>query len=251
MLADHALLENRLYPSTGAHGPVAHEVGRKIVSGEFAEGELLPHEAALAGSYGVSRQAVREALKVLAAKGLVASRRRAGTRVLPRGSWYLLDPDVLAWHRPETIPASIVRDLLELRLLIEPLAAEKAATRGTPETVERIGAALAATEASEPGSDAFYAADAEFHLAVCAASGNELIERLSNLLMPLCASIFRLQGARSVAMDKALVRHRDLHGAIAGRDPVASRRILEELVAVSHRELADLVASALDEESGR
>ena len=73
----------RLYPSAGVHGHVAHEIGRLIVSGAIPVGAYLPREAELAERYGASRQAVREGLKVLGAKGLVASRRRAGTHVLP------------------------------------------------------------------------------------------------------------------------------------------------------------------------
>ena len=79
-------MEKRLYPSAALHGQVAHDIGRQIVSGTIAEGRFLPREAELSERFGVSRQAVREGLKVLAAKGLVGSRRRAGTYVLPRSS---------------------------------------------------------------------------------------------------------------------------------------------------------------------
>ena len=85
---------------------------------------------------------MREALKVLAAKGLVASRRRTGTSVLPRASWNLLDPDVLAWHTPESIRKEFLDDLIELRRVIEPAAAALAARRVDPERLGRIKAAL-------------------------------------------------------------------------------------------------------------
>ena len=153
------MIEKRLYPAAALHGQVAHEIGRQIVSGVIAEGDYLPREAELAARYGVSRQAVREALKVLAAKGLVVSRRRAGTRVTPRLTWNLLDPDVLAWHPPEAIDHAFFKDLVELRRLIEPAAATFAAQRGDAEKIapitaafERMRSAAAAEDASMPNS---------------------------------------------------------------------------------------------------
>jgi len=243
-VAGRVLPERRLYPTTGAHGQVVHEIGRRVVSGGFSEGEILPREAELAEAHGVSRQAVREALKVLAAKGLVASRRRSGTRVLSRAQWNLLDPDVLAWHAPEAIPPRIVSDLLELRLLIEPAAAGMAASRARSDAAMQMERALHAMAASAPGSEAFYAADAEFHLALCAASGNEMIERLSNLLMPMCQSIFRLAGISAAGMPDHLPRSREIHAAIMLGDAIAARRLTEAIVTDSHRHLDQTAASA-------
>lgn len=214
-----------------------HGIGRRVVSGGFVEGALLPREAELSEEYGVSRQAVREALKVLAAKGLVASRRRSGTRVLPRAQWNLLDPDVLAWHAPEAIPLRVVSDLLELRLLIEPAAAGMAAARAGRDATARIEDALNAMASSPPGSEAFHAADAEFHLALCAASGNEMIERLSNLLMPMCHAVFQLAAAEAAPPPDHLARHRELHAAILSGDAAAARRLTETIVADSHGRL--------------
>jgi DNA-binding FadR family transcriptional regulator len=143
------LKESRLYPSKALHGQVAHKIGRRIAEGSISTGALLPREAELASQFGVSRQAIREALKVLAAKGLVASRRRTGTHVLPRSSWNLLDPDVLAWHPPERVPRDLLKDLIELRFLIEPAAAEAAASRASPE--DRCDCGCARTNAPGHG----------------------------------------------------------------------------------------------------
>ena len=86
-----------------------------VVSGTIAEGTVLPRESELAANHGVSRQAIREALKVLAAKGLVVSRRRAGTRVTARQSWNLLDPDILAWQFAVSPMERFFRDLFQVR----------------------------------------------------------------------------------------------------------------------------------------
>jgi DNA-binding FadR family transcriptional regulator len=80
----------------GIHAGVVHGIGRRIVRGELASGEILPEQGELSRQLGVSRTVVREATKVLATKGLVESRSKRGTVVLPRTVWRLLDPDVLA-----------------------------------------------------------------------------------------------------------------------------------------------------------
>jgi GntR family transcriptional regulator, galactonate operon transcriptional repressor len=234
---DIVLPQSRLYPSKGLHGQVTHALGRRIASGDWAEGERIPDEAALAEAYGVSRQGVREALKVLAAKGLVVSRRRAGTRVLPRDMWNLLDADVLAWHPLHAIPAKTVADLFELRQLLEPLAAARAAGRGDRDEIARIGAALHTLESAEPFTDSFYAADLAFHLAICQASGNGLVTRLSRILMPLCDSIGRMRRPEHGAVN--LATRRALYEAIKRGDVAAAQKALAEIVEEGHPDRLD------------
>src|SRR5919108_4693168 len=114
-------MEGRTYPRRGLHGAVVHEIGVRIVRGELEPGDTLPENGLLDES-GVSRTVLREAIKVLAAKRLVESRPKTGTRVLPRGDWNLLDPDVLAWQLEAGPNRRFLRDMLELRRLIEPAA---------------------------------------------------------------------------------------------------------------------------------
>lgn len=183
-------VEQYLYPSTPLHGRVAHEIGRQIVVGKFVEGSLLPRESELADKFDVSRQAVREALKVLAAKGLVASRRRTGTQVLPREAWNLLDPDVIAWHPADRLPAQLFIDLVELRRVVEPAAAGLAATRGDAAMAEVISAAVTDMVRFKDDPVAFDDADMRFHLAVLDASGNMLFQRLGLVIRPLLLASF-------------------------------------------------------------
>ena len=207
------------------------------MSGGIREGEALPREAELSRKFAVSRQAVREALKVLAAKGLVTSRRRAGTHVVPRTAWNLLDPDVLAWHRADTLPPDFVSDLVELRRLIEPAAAEFAASRGDTRRVAKIGAALDAMRAAVDDPDRFYAADVEVHLAIFAASGNALIERLSMILGPLLEASFRLQHEVANDAETVVGIHNAVYDAIVDSDAPRARKAMAELLA-SAREVA-------------
>ena len=231
----------RLYPSVGVHGQVTHEIGRTIVSCGFAEGAFLPREAEFAERFGASRQAVREALKVLAAKGLVASRRRSGTRVLPRANWNLLDPDVVAWYSAGDVPGAFLRDLFELRTAIEPEAAVLAARRATPEQIGAIGAALKAMMSADKPSDAFFTADSAFHDAIMVASGNPLFEGLTEVIGPLMRRSYELhfEGVTSAladrhaiqaAVDHSLEQHAAVFRAIRDRDPRRAREASDTLL---------------------
>ena len=102
--------ERSQYPEQSLHGRIVHAIGRRILSGDLRPGDLLPAEPDL----GASRTVVREAVKVLAAKGLVESRPKTGTRVRPRDAWNLLDPDVLAWQQDGAVDDALLRKLTEV-----------------------------------------------------------------------------------------------------------------------------------------
>jgi DNA-binding FadR family transcriptional regulator len=226
------LTERRLYPSAGIHGQVAHTIGKRITSGEVPAGALLPREAELAEQFAVSRQAIREALKVLAAKGLVQSRRRTGTRVLPRGAWNLFDPDVLAWHPLTGSASRLLADLAELRMLIEPAAAEFAATRGNDDAIAAITSAMKAMQAAVSRPDDLRKADADFHVAVFAAGGNEFIAQLAEILGPLLQASFRIQdeAPNAAASGATVPLHEAVLGAIVARDGPRARQKMTELL---------------------
>ena len=89
------------YPGQARHAQVVHALGAAIVRGELGPGSPVPTEDELVSRFEVGRSALREGVKVLAGKGLLESRTSAGTRVRPRESWNLLDPDVLRWRYSE------------------------------------------------------------------------------------------------------------------------------------------------------
>jgi DNA-binding FadR family transcriptional regulator len=228
-------MEKHLYPSAGLHGQVAHQIGRRIVSGELAEGAILPREAELSQQFSISRQAVREALKVLAAKGLVSARRRAGTSVTPRADWHLLDPDVIAWHPPADRVPCFLNDLIEMRRLIEPAAAEYAARRGSKAEVGRIAAALASMRAALGDPGGFRAADVEFHLAVFAASRNAL---MSQVIAPLLDASLRVPQKAGGSLAAALADHEAIYEAIAAGDGDEARRAMVVVIAKASADLS-------------
>ena len=234
-----------LYPSRALHAQVAHEIGRRIAAGEFAEGTYLPREAQFARDFAVSRQAIREALKVLAAKGLVASRRRTGTRVLERSEWNLLDPDVLAWHPADQLPTKFMDDLVDLRRIIEPAAAALAAVRRTPDSLAEIRDALEQMEAAADDADAFNAADTAFHAAVFAASGNDLIDRLRPILRPpLAAGPAPVSNLRPPHDEKGGL-HRRVYEAIRDGSPDRARISMVHILDAAGGEATRVMRSAV------
>jgi GntR family transcriptional regulator, galactonate operon transcriptional repressor len=239
--------ERRLYSTRVLHGQVAHQIGREIVSGKVREGDFLPRESEFAERFGVSRQAIREALKVLTAKGLVGSRRRTGTFVLPRSSWNLFDPDVLAWHPLERLSPSFLAAIVELRGVIEPAAAEMAAARGTPSSVAAISAALDDMRRHLSGDrDAFARADSSFHLAIFAASGNDLIDRMSVMMRPLLDASLLLQDRVRVTADTdTIAMHEAVLRAIVERSPAKARRAMEDVLTTASHEIGAVAAAQI------
>src|SRR3989454_2680192 len=125
------------YPRRGLHGALVHNIGVQILAGELEPGDPLPEEQ-LSKTFEVSRTVLREVIKVLAAKGLVESRPKTGTRVRPRHEWNILDPDVLAWQQDGAVDDALLRKLTEVRRIIEPAAAELAAARADAQDVAAL-----------------------------------------------------------------------------------------------------------------
>jgi len=228
------------YPEAGLHGRIVHSIGRRIVSGEIAPGERLPTLARA----GAGRGVVREAIKVLAAKGLVVSRPKTGTRVRPSESWNLLDPDVLMWRQAGLPRGAFLANLTDLRLIIEPGAAELAARRATPPHLESLRIALRdmrnALELAPPDHEAYNEADIRFHRAILGACDNELLEQIgaivnTALLLAFNAAI-RVPGLARAS----LPRHQAILDAIQRRQPNRARAAMRRLVQNTGRSVEKL-----------
>tara|TARA_A100001391_G_scaffold130111_8_gene89513 strand:+ start:17204 stop:17953 length:750 start_codon:yes stop_codon:yes gene_type:complete len=166
-------------PGRRLHGAIEHKLGVAIVSGEYAPGDKLSGEVAFAEELNVSRSAYREAIQVLTAKGLVESRPKAGTRVLPRHRWNLLDPDVLAWAFAGEPNRKFVADLFELRLIVEPAAARIAAQRADKQSLKDMKVALADMRRHTLATEEGRAADRDFHKALLQATANDALQTLA------------------------------------------------------------------------
>src|SRR5262249_27230059 len=156
-------------------GRVAHALGARIGGGGLVPGAAVPTEDELVGQFDVGRSALREGVKVLAGKGLLESRTSAGTRVRPRESWNLLDPDVLRWRYAPTASDDDIRALADLRVALEPGAAQLAAESANAAQRRAVTAAMADLWATVDDYDAFVEADLTFHRAVFLAANNDLL----------------------------------------------------------------------------
>jgi DNA-binding FadR family transcriptional regulator len=234
----------RTFPRRSLHGQVAHDLGRRILSGLVKPGELLPSETELSQRLGVSRTALREAIKVLAGKGLIESRPKTGTRVRPRESWNFLDPDVLSWACASSSPEQYVGAIYELRRAIEPAAAALAAERATPEDVERMETAVAGMRAAAGNFAAFIGPDKAFHRAILQATGNEMFRSLGNVVEMALTIALRVTMSNPASFKHALPLYGMMLKAIRRKDPVGARKAAMLLI--------DLVGGgAVRNEAGR
>ncbi|MGX6447024.1 FadR/GntR family transcriptional regulator [Patulibacter sp. S7RM1-6] len=231
------------YAPRGLHGQVVEELGRRIVAGELPEG--VPFELpALEADLGVSRTALREALKVLGAKGLVDARPRRGTYPLPRAAWNALDPDVLRWTLSAGRNDALFAQLQEVRAIVEPAAARLAAERGAPEAVEAMRGALAAMESAGAAGDVDGVAEADvaFHRLLAAATGNGLLGPIQEVVLVGLRRRDSLVHERRGGLDRpTLDRHRAVLDAIEAGDAVAAEAAMLHLL-----ELAAADAAAVD-----
>src|SRR5690606_10665699 len=145
---------------------VVEELGQRIVSGRYAIGEVLPTEDVLCDELGVSRTVVREATKVLAAKGLIQPLRKIGTQVQPRLCWKLLDEAVQKWEYAVGGTEKLLRNVTEVRQIIEPEACYFAAQRASTDDIEKIKQAYRDMESVVDDPQAFVVADIRFHITI-------------------------------------------------------------------------------------
>ncbi len=209
---------SRTYPTRGVHGRLVELIGQRIVGDALAPGTALPREVELMDEFQASRTAVREAIKVLAAKGLVESRPKRGMRVRVQDDWNMLDPDVLAWYAASGPSAELVAQMVELRQMIEPAAARLAAERRTRAQLRAIEAAFAGMRAGLDDLVAYYRADLAFHRALFRASGNPFIDRLGAIVEVILEVSFRLQRRSLIPAAAGLALHEPVLVAIRARD---------------------------------
>ncbi len=202
-------------PLKNFHAQIMDSLGSDIVTGVLAPGRQLPTEAELAESFQASRLLIREAMKSLAAKGLVSIRPRIGTHVLPREQWNLFDPAVLSWYGKVPLDAKFIADLLELRSAIEPLAARLAAARAEPQMLEALRSAYEAM-ATAKDQASYIEADLKFHGTVLRSCGNQFIQQLEAALSEVLKTSFTASSQAWGPDGKSLALHRNLLNAIAG-----------------------------------
>ncbi|RFU82649.1 FadR family transcriptional regulator [Streptomyces triticagri] len=224
------------YAGRGIHGAVVETLGARVVAGQVGEGATLDPRS-LVTELDVSLTVIRESLKVLASKGLVASRQKRGTYVRARSEWNVLDADVIRWRVDGGEAAVVLRDLAEMRGIVEPAAVRRAAERRTDDDLRALDAALDAMAHAGTDIAAAASADAEFHRALLAASGNEMLARLHELMEPALRARDSIVHAYPDAADDPVPSHRAVLEAIRRRDADGATAAMVELLAKAETDL--------------
>lgn len=210
----------------GLHGQTVETLGSRIVHGDYAPGTALSPDA-LETEFGISKSVVREAMRVLAAKGLVASRQKRGTVIQPRSFWSLLDADLLRWQGGQP-DAAFFTNLAEVRSIVEPAGARLAAARRDDSDIAELRSALELM--GEAGDDAaqIVEADLAFHRALLDAAHNELLSRMEVVI-------------------EAGLRARDavVHGGENWPDSVPVHRAILEAIEAGDGQAAEAAVQAL------
>jgi len=212
------------------HGTIARKLGIAIVSGQYRPGDLLDGEIASSEQLSVSRTAYREAVRILAAKGLVDARPKVGTRVNPQTKWNLLDPDVLDWTFESEPDLELLNSLFELRNVVESAAAGFAATRRSATHLKAMRSALEGMSKHTLATEAGRQADLDFHATLLDATNNPFIISLTTGVSAAISTTTMFKQRKRPLRRDPLPDHLKVFEAIAERDPGKAQEAMSELI---------------------
>lgn len=239
--------KSRTYSKRNIHGHVVDEIGSRIVSGKWLPGATLPNESMLCEQLEVSRTALREALKTLAAKGMIEPRPKTGTRIRPRDEWNMLDPDVLAWIFSPGPDLGYAADLFEMRRIFEPAAAGLAALRRSDEMLTNIEQAFSDMVLAGEDIDAYVGPDLRFHQLILKASGNKLLAPLGNIIESALAASFKTSSSYPGAIQASRPLHKKVLDAIRARDQAGAENAVRQLIDSARSDIEEILDPNRDE----
>ncbi len=225
------------------HGTTLELLGKAIVGGHYAIGASLPPEPTLCEELGISRTVVREAVKSLVAKGLLITGPKLGTRVLPEEHWNWFDPEVVAWKSHLGLTREFLRDLQELRRIVEPAGVRLAAERATAADIAEVEAAYAGMKlAIEQGGD-YVSSDLRFHQGLLRACHNRMVVQMSKALGALLRTSFEISTTRPDGPASSLPLHRAVLDAVIARDARKAERASLVLIDGARDDIEQVLAS--------
>lgn len=225
------------------HGNTVDFLGEAIVSGRYPVGGSIPPEPVLCEELGVSRTVVRESIKSLVAKGLIHTGPKVGTHVLSADKWNWFDADVIAWQSKAGLTPEFIRDLQDLRRVVEPAAVRFAAMRATPEDIARIEAAYAGMKQAVYEGGDYITFDLRFHQGLLAASHNRMLVQMSKALSALLRTSFELSTAKENGTKHSLPMHRAVLDAVIAHNPVQAERAIIALIESAHNDIEEILTS--------
>ncbi|MCA0242885.1 MAG: FadR family transcriptional regulator [Proteobacteria bacterium] len=206
------------------HGHTLDQLGEAVVSGRYPPGTAIPPEPLLCEELGVSRTVVREAVKSLVAKGMLVTGPKLGTRVLASEQWNWFDPEVVAWQAKAGLTRDFLRDLQELRRVVEPAAVRLAAERASAADIAQIEAAYAGMkDAIDHGGD-YVRHDLAFHQGLLRACHNRMVVQMSKALGALLRTSFEISTSRPDGPATSLPLHRAVLDAVIARNAAKAER---------------------------
>ena len=200
---------------------LAEKLAQRILTDEYPAGSILPGEMELGSLFGVSRTAVREAVKTLTAKGMLLPRPRIGTRVMPRSQWNFLDKDLLVWWMTKDNLGDVVNDFLIMRHSLEPQACALAALHSDNMQQQRLIAIMKEMVILQEQfhREHWIDTDMAYHELLYEMSGNAFMTSFANLFRPVYYNyFFTITDNQVVKLDL----HQAIVNAICQRDSQAA-----------------------------
>lgn len=218
------------------HGSIARKLGIAIVSGQYKPADLLDGEVSSSEQFAVSRTAYREAVRILAAKGLVDARPKVGTRINPKSKWNLLDPDVLVWIFESEPDLDVLNSLFELRNVVESAAAGFAATRRSAAHLKAMRLALTGMATHTLATEAGRQADLDFHTTLLDATNNPFIISLTSGVSAAISATTLFKYRKGPLRRDPMPDHVRVFEAIASKNPVKAEQAMSELIALARED---------------
>jgi DNA-binding FadR family transcriptional regulator len=211
------------------HDRLTRQIALGIMQGAIGQGELST-EGDLCDHFQVSRTILRESVKVLAAKKLVELRPKTGMLIRPRSEWNLVDPDLLGWLCEAGVDDRFVGDLCEVRLIVEPAAAELAALRGTQAEIDEILKWYRHIECHTDNEAARLDADRNFHATIFAACHNVFLEQMNATVGLALRATQQIGVLLPEVIEESVLAHKKVAECIALRDSAAAREAMVRLI---------------------
>lgn len=221
---------------------IAREVARLILTGVWREGTTLPREIELASRFDVSRASLREALSLLKAKGLIASKQKAGTHVRARFDWNMLDEELLNWTLSALPTQEFAKQILEVRRIVEPEACAICAVRGTDEDFARIERAYRGMDAAGMDRVAYAEPDLQFHRGILIATGNDFLIAFGATVAAALRMSFDLSSTNPGAPRKSLSYHRAVLDEIWARNADGARQAMHKLMDLTEQNIVSAMS---------
>ncbi|MDX3659050.1 FadR/GntR family transcriptional regulator [Streptomyces sp. ID05-26A] len=216
---------------------VAAHLTRRIVSGGIEDGRA-PSELDISQEFGVSRVVARETLKILASLDIVEVAQGRRVVVRPPAEWDYLSPLLIEWL-PTEIVGDLLQELHQMRVLLEPELAAMAAAVVTGESLDRLRTGVDRMAELEADPNAYLEVDHEFHMEICRAADNRILDRIMYSARWLGTASRRITNEAPAALRKATADHTEIYEAIVARDPDRARAAMRKHLANNSALLAE------------